>query len=130
MSKFLTDLDVTLLDDSANNGRGSWRVDKPLEYASDVAGQTIAVPEMFITDFSSVPRLPVAYLLAGDRAHKASVVHDYLYRTGMLPRDLSDRVFREAACVSGAPWWCCVLLYLGVRVGGWRYYKSGGCPSR
>jgi len=125
MSKFLTDLYVTLLDDTANNGRGAWRLDKPLEYASEVAGQTIVVPAMFVTDFSSVPRLPLAYLLAGDCAHKAAVVHDYLYRTGGLPRSLADLVFLEAAFVSGVPWWRRFLLYLGVRVGGSWHYQGG-----
>ena len=41
---------------------------------------TITVPTGFFTDFASVPRMPFVFLLFGDVAHEAAVIHDYLYR--------------------------------------------------
>ena len=124
MSEFLTNLDVTLIDDSANEGRGAWRVDKPFSYQSEVAHRMITVPAGFVTDFASVPRLPFMFWLTGDTSHEAAVIHDYLYRTGILPRDISDKVLLEASAVSGVPGWRRSLMYWGVRLGGTSSYKG------
>lgn len=96
MSKFLTRLSAENSDANFAGGRGLWTVQKPLVYESDVAGRTITVPVGFQTDFASVLRLPVMYTLFGDKAHAAATVHDYLYRTGELPRATADAVFKEA----------------------------------
>ena len=124
MSEFLTNLDVTLIDDSANEGRGAWRVDEPFSYQSDIAHRLITIPAGFVTDFASVPRLPIIFWLTGDTSREAAVVHDYLYRTGILPRDTSDKVFFEASAVSGVPGWRRRLMYWGVRLGGALSYKG------
>ena len=39
----------------------------------------ITLPRGFVTDYDSVPRLPLAYWLLGGKRHKAAVVHDFLY---------------------------------------------------
>src|SRR5258708_6192683 len=74
MAEFKTKLVVEELDDK------TWKLKEDLYYTSDILG-VIYVPAGFVTDFASVPRLPFAYLLAGDTAHQAAVVHDYLYQT-------------------------------------------------
>lgn len=90
MSAFMTPLEVRLM------GRKKWMTLAPLVYYSDAAG-TIRVPPEFITDFASVPRLPLAYLLAGDRAPGPAVVHDWLYqRPDFDDRAMADAVFAEA----------------------------------
>jgi hypothetical protein len=79
MSKFLTELDARLKDDDK-----VWVIGRSLVYESDLLGKII-VPVDFETDFASVPRVPIAYELFGDRAHRESVIHDYLYRIDSKP---------------------------------------------
>lgn len=57
---------------------------------------TITVPVGFVTDFASVPRLPLTYLIAGNTGHWAATVHDLLYRWGVVSRKDADIVFKEA----------------------------------
>lgn len=112
MSKFHTSLRVEKI-----SGDG-WRLLSPLIYSSDVAQQVFIVPEGFETDFASVPRLPMAYLLAGDHGHWAAVIHDYLYSVQTLPRDKADDVFYEALLVSGEPKWRAWAMWAAVRAAG------------
>lgn len=117
MSRFVTRLEVELIADDKNDGRGVWRVTLPLVYESDIAGK-ITVPAGFVTDFASVPRIPVAYWLAGDTAHEAAVIHDFLYTAGETSRATADAVLREAMAVSGVPEWRRQVMYLAVRLFG------------
>lgn len=122
MSNFLTSLDVVLVDYNAASGRGLWELQSPLIYNSQIADLVITVPTGFKTDFASVPRVPIAFLLLGDSASAPAALHDFLYSTGILSRTLSDAVFREAALATGVPLWRANLLWAGVRLwGGGRY---------
>jgi hypothetical protein len=112
MSRFITPL-------RAEKSGEYWTILQPLVYESDVAQQVFAVPEGFVTDFASVPRLPLAFLLTGESAHEAAVIHDYIYSRNLLPRAAADAVFREAMGATGEPSWRSWLMYLGVRLGGW-----------
>lgn len=124
MSRFMTKLEVELVDDTENDGRGCWRLKNPLAYESDVAGKIITVPEGFCTDFASVPRIPVAYWLTGDTAHEAAVVHDFLYSTGELPRAKADDVLMEAMTVTGIPAWRRYAMYWAVRAFGGSHFAA------
>jgi hypothetical protein len=115
MSSFLT---RCVLMAASDQDDGRWILCKPLVYDSDVAKQTITVPAGFQTDLASVPRLPVVYLLTGDSARSAAVVHDWLYSS----RKVADAVLREASEVSGVPAWRRWLMWAGVRVGGASHY--------
>ena len=120
MAQFLTPLRVERTDDH------KWRLTAPLEYESDIAG-LIVVPRGFETDFASVPRLPIAFLLAGDTSHHAAVVHDWLYRMGATPavsRKKADDVFAEAAAVRREPGLRVNLMWAAVRAFGWRSWKK------
>jgi len=121
MSKFLTALDVELVDDDQNDGRGAWRLTEPFVYQSDIAGN-ITVPAGFVTDFASVPRVPVAFWLTGDTAHDAAVVHDYLYTTGQVDRATADAVLLEAMALSGIPAWRRYAMYWAVRAFGGAHF--------
>jgi len=92
---FLSTLQVAKLP-----GR-QWRLLAPLRYQSAVLGTLIEVPTGFLSDLASVPRLPLAYLLAGDTAHEAAVVHDYLYQVRISTRAQADAVLAEAMAVTG-----------------------------
>lgn len=118
MSAFLTELQVELVSDATNSGRGTWRLLSDLKYQSDVAGRTFVVPAGSLTDFASVPRIMIAFLVVGDSAHEASALHDWLYVSHVVPRSVADAVLREAALVTGVTAWRAFLLWAGVRIGG------------
>lgn len=125
MSRFLTKLDVDLVSDATNSGRGTWRLNTPLKYRSDVAGMTFVVPAHFETDYASVPRSPVVFLLTADSAHEASALHDFLYTAPHpVPRAMADAVLREASIASGVPAWRAALMFYGVRIFGGSHWGS------
>lgn len=123
MSEFLTDLKASL-----KNGDSVWVLDAPLIYASKIMNRLIEVPEGFETDFASVPRIPIAYLAFGDRAHREAVLHDYLYRIDSWPVVTfmtANRVFLEAMKVRGKGFFTRWSMYLGVCAGGiFSYHKK------
>ena len=121
MSKFLTELEVSLKDDDK-----IWILTALLIYQSDLLG-TIAVPTGFETDFASVPRVPFVFESFGDRAHRESVIHDYLYRIDSIPiakRRKADRVFLEAMKVRGKGFFVRGFMFLGVVIGGFGSYHK------
>ena len=122
MSRFLT---RCALEAATDQDDGRWVLCKPLIYESDTAKQTITVPAGFQTDLASVPRLPLVYLLTGDTARSAAVVHDWLYSSSLVSRKVADAVLREASEVSGVPAWRRWLMWAGVRLGGSSHYVSG-----
>ena len=123
MSGFMSRLAATNLDPDFAGGRGLWELTEPLVYDSDRAAMTITVPIGFKTDFASVLRLPVIYLLFGDKAHAPATVHDYLYHSGIVPRQVADDVFYEAMRVStklsGVERW---MMWAAVRAFGGSHY--------
>jgi hypothetical protein len=96
-----------------------WRLARELRYDSAVMRARLIIPAGLVTDLSSVPRIPLAYWLAGDTGRKAGVVHDFLYRHRLESRATADAVFREALRADGVPRWRVALMYAGVRLGGW-----------
>jgi hypothetical protein len=123
MSGFMSRLAATNLDPDFAGGRGLWELVEPLVYDSDRAAMTITVPAGFKTDFASVLRLPVIYLFLGDKAHAPATVHDYLYHSGIVPRNVADDVFYEAMRVStklsGIERW---MMWAAVRAFGGSHY--------
>ena len=135
MAQFLTALEIREV------AQDRWVLLRPLIYESDVLlirysttwGHTITVPVNFTTDLESIPRvLPLAYAILYGTAHKASVVHDWLYTNGGLwptsqlaqsgahvTRKQADDVLYEAIVCTGEPRWKAWLIWLGVRAGGW-----------
>jgi hypothetical protein len=101
---------------------GRWVADELFELTKEFrydtainGGARIIVPAGFTTDFASVPRLPLAYMVFGNKAHMAAVVHDYLYTTGIWPKDQADLVFREAMLATGIKPWQAEQMYAAVR---------------
>jgi hypothetical protein len=125
MSCFLSPCVLQVADDQDD---GKWILTADLVYQSDVAKRTFTVPAGFQTDLASVPRLPLVFLLAGDCAREAAVVHDYLYSTHLVPRDVADAVLREASEVTGVPAWRRWLMWAGVRVGGSSHWAPAQEP--
>lgn len=132
---FLSDLEVKKV------GEDKWMLLSPLEYASPYLDRIIVVPAGFIHDFASVPRAPFAFMLFGDTAHKAAVVHDWLYTTHCHPDSTVQGDFKDGACeipisrkdadavfmeavTSEESGWRAKMMWLGVRLGGGRSWKK------
>ena len=118
MARFLNQLEVTLIDNDAAEGRGEWSLDADFSYCSDIVGEKITAPKGFRTDFASVPRLPIVFWLAGDTSTEAAVIHDWLYTSKITTRRVADAVLREAGKVSGVPAWRRWMIWAGVRAFG------------
>lgn len=98
------------------------------DFVVEIDEVAMPVPAGFVTDWSSVPRLPVIYALFGGRAKKAAVVHDYLYQTG-AEREYADSVFLAAMREQHLPAWRRALMWAAVRLGGWAFYLHPAEPG-
>ena len=125
MSKFLTRIRAEKCGFDAS-GRQLWELLEPLAYHSDEFG-LVVVPEGFRTNYASVPRLPVVFLVAGDRAHEEACVHDYEYTVRRRTREQADRQFLESLqaekpierdAENRTPAWLAKAMYQAVRFGG------------
>lgn len=94
-------LTLTLLGEAG--GRPLWRVEHAFRFWSPLLAappleflDLITVPEGFVTDLASVPRVPIAWLLAGGCANGPAVLHDFLYAHKWPSKALADAVFYEA----------------------------------
>ena len=117
---FYTELEVEPADEFDDN---LWRVMANFNYYSGVLNRAVIVPAGFVTDFASVPRIPLAYELCGAKANKASVIHDYLYSVGNIcTRAQADAVFKEAMQISGVPAWRRNIMWAGVRAFGGSHF--------
>ena len=67
-------------------------------YYSEKLERFIVVPSGFQTDFASILRIPIIYLLFANRAKKAAIIHDFLYRKDGLnvSKEIADKIFLEA----------------------------------
>jgi len=91
----------------------------------DVDGEPrkYTVSKGFPTDLASVPWgfRNIASQLDGI---EAAVVHDHIYATGSMPRDVADNLFLALLKASGVGWAKRSAMYSAVRVGGWMAYKG------
>jgi hypothetical protein len=122
--KFVTPLDTRQIDDR------HWELLADLRYQSAVYPSMLVIPRGFVTDYASVPRAPLTYLLFGGRGNAAAVVHDFLYQLHIRDVDkaTADNVFREALTVLGYNGATCWTMYKAVDLFGAKAFASG--PSR
>lgn len=113
----------------AEHIKGKWWVlTDELVFYSAITDMTIRTPRGFVTDFASVPRVPLAYWFFGSRADAPAATHDDLYRSGLLPRKVADQVFLEAMEAEGYSWITRHTMYSFVRAFGWASCKQKpGC---
>lgn len=113
--EFVGELVVQLLEED-RSGHSLWRLTQDLGFRSVVSGLTIVAKAGEVTDFASIPRVPILYLCEGDRGHKAAVIHDHLYQESphTMERLAADNVLKEALIVEGfseeeaQAWWVAV----------------------
>ena len=81
-----------------------------------------------MSDGPSVPRTPILYLFFGHVGKRAAVIHDWLYRNALVPRDVADSIYKEALIDSKKGGVTAFWMHLGVRLGGKSNYGSRpGC---
>ena len=100
-----------------------YEVAEPFQYVSK-AGRLFTVPMGFITDGGSVPRLMwTLYPPFGSDCDEAYVLHDYIYAHAealTMNRGEGDALMREVMDVKGFRKTGRGVLWLGVRLGGWK----------
>lgn len=124
--QFLSPLDARRLD------TGCWHLLRDLRaITSDDSGpRSWCVPVGYETDFASVPRLPFAYWFFGDTAHRAAVLHDFMYSGGRdnagapVTRAQADAIFAAAMKADNVPAWRRGPMWLGVRLFGGGAYQG------
>jgi len=116
-ARFHTTLSVEQLDAER------WRLTAMLAFSSAKHDGMIIVPAGTVTDFASVPRMPLAFWLFAGVGQAAAVVHDWLYRVDTsVPRAMADEIFLEAMEACGVSAWRRYPMYWAVRAfGGGRY---------
>lgn len=97
-SPWIGRLNVVLVADDES---GLWELQEPLGFDSKIAGRVITAPVGHRTDFCSVPRVPLAYVMLGDRARRTGTIHDRLYVTHELSREIADKILREMLLADG-----------------------------
>jgi hypothetical protein len=68
----------------------SWKPE--VEYQKDY--KAIEVPPGFVTDLASIPKVFWSILPPAERYSYAAIIHDYLYWTQMVPRDVADQILK------------------------------------
>ena len=119
MSSFTKPLKLEYID--GNN----WLLIEEFEYYTDVLDERyyIKVPKLFETNFASIPKILWGIFSPTDERYgKAAVVHDYLYSTGLFPREICDKIFFEAMSILKAPFYIKYLFYWNVRLFGKSHY--------
>ena len=139
-SRFDGKLVLVLLDDKEHGalrgGRTVWALEECLAYRPFDRKEQITLPRGAHTDLASIPRFLWSVFPPDGPWAKASVVHDFLYRTkgtGVYwpgkpsgntrqkpyDREEADNIFREAMADRGVGVVSRNLIWAGVRLGGW-----------
>lgn len=105
-----------------------WRSvkDYGCEFTQDDVKVIIRIAEGFIFDGLTIPRLlwrVVGHPLQG-KALPGGFVHDLLYSTALLPRDVADRIFMLILKRNGVPAYKYNIMYRAVRLCGKSRYGN------
>lgn len=132
--RFVTELATTPI------GERRWKTDAPLRYQSPRLRVVVGIAPGFVTDFASIPRILWAVLPPSDGDYDAAaVVHDWLYtyaddltrRIGhAVSRADADAVLLEAMTALGVRPWKRRVIYAGVRIGGWLFWRRRRAQAR
>lgn len=120
----MRELHYQVLPETNSRGRRLVKLDRKFTYrcwaGGDDGGGTslfVSVPEGFVSDLASIPRLLWSLFPPDGPYQEAAVLHDYLYSID-VPQWLCDAVFRHVMQFTGVPIWKRILLFWGVRIGG------------
>lgn len=115
-------LDKLQVENAHTLDDGEWALTAVLRFLSVVANRIFTVPVGFVTNYASVPRLPLAYWICGGIANEAAALHDYLYTSHIVSRRMADAVLLEAMKVTGVNLPRRYLMWTGVRLFGWSHW--------
>ncbi len=123
MDKFTSDLIVKSYNET------KWQLTAKFHFYFEEHGKrlNVIVPEGFITDFASVPRMLWSIFPPTGRYTKAAVLHDYLYSNKSeieTNRKQCDKMFLKGMEVLGVKRWVRNTIYRAVRIFGNKYYKK------
>lgn len=97
-----------------------WRLLEPVAYAGG-QGDRFLIPEGYVTDFASVPRIAVWLIPTYGRYTAPAILHDYLITDGIPSGRVTsvdtDGMFRRAMRELGVPGVRRWLMWCGVRWG-------------
>lgn len=116
MSSFTTPLRYEVMDDGLH-----WKILEEFDYERGKlgSGDIIRVPAGFVTDGASVPRIFWNIFPPVGKYGKAAVLHDFLYWEQAYTRLEADNLLLEAMDALGVDWLTQLLIFRGVRLGGW-----------
>lgn len=103
--------------------RGYYDLTEPLGFRSARAKADIWAPAGFRTNFVTGRKLFIARRIVQDKMNAAAVVHDALYGSGQVSREMADAVFRDAMLVSGVAKWRAWAAWAAVRTFGGHFYN-------
>lgn len=127
---FIGTLKVEQVSEATDQSEATWRVLAPFGVRSAIYSPLeIIVPADFVTDFASVPRVPIAYELCGNIAQDCATGHDYMYSTGCVSRLLADALLLEWMEAKGFDPVRSNSIYLAVRAFGAPHYIATGESS-
>lgn len=104
--------------------RPEYRLAEPIvfEIGGPGSGLQVVVPAGYITDGYSLPGALLQLFQPRSANYLLpSILHDWLYDAGLVPRAMADRILRQAMRAVKVPAWRCAIVYAAVRLGG-----SGG----
>jgi hypothetical protein len=96
------------------------------DYIYQIENYVIRVPQGFVTDYASIPRIFRPIVLPYGKHSGASVVHDYLYSKDCdldIERKKADKIFLEILKEEGVNPILARLMYVAVRIFGKIRYK-------
>lgn len=91
------------------------------DYLTDFGKFT--VPDGFITDLASVPKLFRSILPHDGKYLEAAILHDWMYRTHCVTQKQADVIFLSEMKRLKVPLIKRRLIYRAVRMFGWKAYK-------
>jgi hypothetical protein len=90
-----------------------------LNYYSEIAEEWIVVPIGLETDLGSIPSFLQGIFPKDGLAVLAYILHDYLYKSGIYSRSISDDILKEAMKTLGVGVFTMNSVRAGLAVGGW-----------
>jgi len=111
-----------------------YAVTKPIGWSpakgdEEAAYKPVTVPEGFVTDFASVPRVFWQFLPRDGKYTYPAIIHDYLYWVQDRPRESADEIFRIAMKEFSLDPIVINAVYWGVRAGGGIAWKNNAAAK-
>lgn len=125
---FLGRFVVELIEDDRD---GLWDHQEPFGFR-DKDGNEYWAPRGHRTDFCSVPRVPLAYEMLGNRARKSGSIHDLLYSSKRPPgmtREKADNLLYEMLLLNGISPCEAEQFRLAVRMFGADHWEASPSPD-